>query len=91
MQPAATVYTAAQRILVVGDGDFSFCAGLVKHTGGVGGNIVATSLDTRSECVKKYGSSVRALFQKEASHRMLGWRPEEGNPEPLRLPGTLPT
>jgi hypothetical protein len=59
MQPAV-VYKASQSILVVGDGDFSFSAGLCKHIG-TGEKIVATSLDTGADCVKKYGASVRLL------------------------------
>lgn len=57
MQRSVPTYAAAQSILILGDGDFSFSAGLVKNAG-MGENVVATSLDTRAECVKKYGAVV---------------------------------
>lgn len=50
----AVRYSAIQRILVVGDGDLSFSWGLIKHLRGSGGNIVATTYDSRSALESKY-------------------------------------
>jgi 25S rRNA (uracil2634-N3)-methyltransferase len=46
-------YTSDQRILVVGDGDFSFCLSLCKQLRS-GHNVIATSYDAYDVLVKKY-------------------------------------
>eukprot|EP00041_Stephanoeca_diplocostata_P000936 m.17948 g.17948 ORF g.17948 m.17948 type:complete len:341 (+) comp11342_c0_seq3:281-1303(+) len=52
---ASTVsYTDAQRILVVGDGDFSFSRGLAAHRN-TGVNLTCTAYDTKQEIYAKYG------------------------------------
>lgn len=47
-------FSGNDRILVVGDGDFSFSKGLVGHIGGTGDNLVLTSFDSANELTKKY-------------------------------------
>ena len=46
-------FTSTERILVVGDGDFSFSRGLVTHLG-TGDNLVLTSFDTGKQLTEKY-------------------------------------
>ncbi|XP_058782176.1 heavy metal-associated isoprenylated plant protein 41-like [Vicia villosa] len=48
-----THYCSDHQILLVGDGDFSFSLSLAKAFGSAD-NIVATSLDTNDEVIKKY-------------------------------------
>ncbi|CAN1831480.1 Heavy metal-associated isoprenylated plant protein 41 [Linum perenne] len=50
---ATTHYSPDQQILLVGEGDFSFSLSLAAIFGSAS-NIVATSLDTKYELVKKY-------------------------------------
>ena len=62
-------YGVDQRILVLGDGDFSFSRGLVSHLGGDGRNIVATSYDSHAEVLAKYPQAkdvLRAVTQSGA-------------------------
>lgn len=47
-------YGIDQRILVLGDGDFSFSRGLLSHLGGDGSNVTCTSYDSATEVVSKY-------------------------------------
>ena len=47
-------YSNAQRILLIGEGNFTFSAALSIRLGG--GNIWATSLDSNQEVIAKYGS-----------------------------------
>ncbi|KNC81315.1 hypothetical protein, variant [Sphaeroforma arctica JP610] len=56
-------YGANQKILVVGDGDFGFSAGLVSHCKGKGSNIVATSYDKAKELTEKYGERATRHIQ----------------------------
>ncbi|OAY71381.1 Uncharacterized protein ACMD2_27058 [Ananas comosus] len=49
----AVHYSSAQQILLVGEGDFSFSLSLATSFGSAS-NIVATSLDSRDDLVKKY-------------------------------------
>jgi len=53
-------YYASQRVLVVGDGDFSFSRGLCQQRG-TGRLIVATSYDTRDQVLRKYASAAASL------------------------------
>ncbi len=46
-------FSSTDRILVVGDGDFSFSRGLVTHLGS-GDNLVLTSFDTAKQLAEKY-------------------------------------
>lgn len=45
------------QILVVGDGDFSFAKGLVKHMGGDGDGLVLTSYDSAKAVAHKYSNA----------------------------------
>ena len=47
-------YGSQEKVLVVGDGDFSFAHGLVKHRKGVGQGLTLTSYDSAQEVMKKY-------------------------------------
>ncbi|KDO33928.1 hypothetical protein SPRG_01807, partial [Saprolegnia parasitica CBS 223.65] len=60
-QATTQLYTPADRILVLGDGDFSFSKGLVAHRGGSGVNLVATSYDSTSEVRKKYPNAAACI------------------------------
>eukprot|EP01147_Barroeca_monosierra_P009117 gene9117-1418_t len=64
---AAVKYKLTHRILIVGDGDFSFSHGLVRHLGGDGSNIVATSHDSRKKVIDKYNMSDTHLSDLTAS------------------------
>jgi hypothetical protein len=61
-------YKANQRILVLGDGNFSFSRGLVEVLGR-GDNVTSTSLDTRETVVQKYGDHVRLISYKISGGR----------------------
>jgi hypothetical protein len=45
------------QLLVVGDGDFSFAKGLVKHLGGDGDGLVLTSYDSLKAVAYKYNNA----------------------------------
>mmetsp|Transcript_11590 Transcript_11590/g.29712 ORF Transcript_11590/g.29712 Transcript_11590/m.29712 type:complete len:408 (+) Transcript_11590:245-1468(+) len=60
-QSAAGLYSSSQALLVLGDGDFSFSAGLVKQLGS-GGRVVATSFDSREDVVAKYGKKAEGCL-----------------------------
>lgn len=53
-------FLPSESILVLGDGDFSFSVGLVRHCGH-GGNVVATSLDSEADVVGKYPTARKHL------------------------------
>ncbi|CAM9709817.1 unnamed protein product, partial [Scytosiphon promiscuus] len=46
-------YGKEHSVLIVGDGDFSFCRGVIRHRG-TGAGVVATSLDSQKAVLKKY-------------------------------------
>lgn len=50
-------YSSSQRILLVGEGDFSFSLCLAKAFGSAS-NMVSTSIDTRQDLVKKYSNGI---------------------------------
>lgn len=60
---ASSLYSSRSRVLLVGEGDFSFALSLTATIGG--NSLVATSLDSRDEVLSKYGASaqqnIRAL------------------------------
>mmetsp|Transcript_16383 Transcript_16383/g.45646 ORF Transcript_16383/g.45646 Transcript_16383/m.45646 type:complete len:320 (-) Transcript_16383:220-1179(-) len=47
-------YSADKRILLVGEGNFSFARALVENLGVQGGSITATAYDTQEEAAEKY-------------------------------------
>jgi 25S rRNA (uracil2634-N3)-methyltransferase len=55
----AGLYKRSQRILLVGEGDFSFTLALATVIGGSG--IVATSYDSASDVATKYPSATDVL------------------------------
>lgn len=56
-------YDPEHRILIVGDGDFSFTAGLVAHRGGAGRGIVATSYDSEKLLKQKYAAAPQNILR----------------------------
>ncbi|RQM09828.1 hypothetical protein B5M09_004021 [Aphanomyces astaci] len=54
--PQTQLYTLQDKILVLGDGDFTFSRGLATHRGG-GANMYATSFDSSSQVRKKYSNA----------------------------------
>eukprot|EP00667_Euglena_gracilis_P013302 EG_transcript_13700 len=64
-EPGAVPYSAADRILVIGDGNFSFSHALVTRLG-AGGNVTATGYDTQAATDRKYGDAAAFLL---ACHR----------------------
>ncbi|KAL6332777.1 hypothetical protein AAG906_015039 [Vitis piasezkii] len=58
-------YSSSQRILLVGEGDFSFSLSLAKAFGS-GHNMVATSLDTQESLARKYSNGIENVRQLEA-------------------------
>ncbi|XP_076944858.1 uncharacterized protein At4g26485-like [Bidens hawaiensis] len=61
-------YSSAHKILLVGDGDFSFSLCLARAFGSAR-NIVATTLDTQQELVNKFGNAsdnIRELEERGA-------------------------
>ena len=59
----SSLFSSKLRVLLVGEGDFSFAVSLTATIGGP--SLVATSLDTRGEVLQKYGAeadqNIRAL------------------------------
>eukprot|EP00823_Brevimastigomonas_motovehiculus_P006085 TRINITY_DN4803_c0_g1_i1.p1 TRINITY_DN4803_c0_g1~~TRINITY_DN4803_c0_g1_i1.p1 ORF type:complete len:383 (+),score=77.39 TRINITY_DN4803_c0_g1_i1:93-1241(+) len=66
-----TKYTSFMRILLLGDGDFSFALGLARHCGGHGSHIIATSFDSKQAVVEKYHCSDTLSELKKAGVRVL--------------------
>ena len=62
-----TTYTRDQKILVVGDGDFSFSHGLVKHRGGQGAGLTLTSYDSSPQVLGKYKTAKDNLAKAKAA------------------------
>lgn len=48
---------SSQRLLLVGDGDFSFSRSVLRLRGGCGKNLVATSYDSASKVTAKYANA----------------------------------
>ncbi|XP_038881536.1 uncharacterized protein At4g26485-like [Benincasa hispida] len=57
-------YSSRHRILLVGEGDFSFALCLAKHFGSAR-NIVATCLDSQDDLEKKYSDGLRNVRELE--------------------------
>ena len=60
-------YNMEEKILVVGDGDFSFSAGLVSHRKGRGRGLTLTSYDSAQEVLKKYPKTAKSNISKAAA------------------------
>ncbi|RUS21139.1 hypothetical protein BC937DRAFT_93526 [Endogone sp. FLAS-F59071] len=59
-KPFCSPYTATDRILLVGEGNFSFARALAEHVLGRGENLVATCLDSEEVLILKYEDEARA-------------------------------
>lgn len=59
-KPFCPPYTATDRILLVGEGNFSFARALAEHVLGTGENLVATCLDSEEVLMLKYEDEARA-------------------------------
>eukprot|EP00192_Tetraselmis_astigmatica_P002830 CAMPEP_0117668716 /NCGR_PEP_ID=MMETSP0804-20121206/11707_1 /TAXON_ID=1074897 /ORGANISM="Tetraselmis astigmatica, Strain CCMP880" /LENGTH=570 /DNA_ID=CAMNT_0005476645 /DNA_START=87 /DNA_END=1796 /DNA_ORIENTATION=+ len=58
-------YSSGQRLLVLGDGDFSFSAGLATRLGKPGCcAVLATSFDSQKEVLEKYGGKAKSCLDK---------------------------
>ncbi|CAM9538179.1 unnamed protein product [Ectocarpus fasciculatus] len=58
-------YAKEHSVLIVGDGDFSFTRGVIRHRG-TGAGVVATSLDSEKAVLKKYPRAETWLPKLEA-------------------------
>lgn len=52
-------YDSSQRVLLVGEGNFSFARALLRLFGGQGSGVVATAFDTEAAVLEKYDVSLR--------------------------------
>ncbi|KAE9004230.1 hypothetical protein PF011_g12542 [Phytophthora fragariae] len=59
-QTPTQLYTAEDDVLVLGDGDFSYSRGLVKHHG-TGRGLLATSFDSESQVHSKYPNAQECI------------------------------
>ncbi|KAM7509073.1 hypothetical protein LguiA_019526 [Lonicera macranthoides] len=57
-------YSSCQRILLVGEGDFSFSLCLAKAFGSAR-NMIATTIDTQRDLVNKYGNGIENMREIE--------------------------
>ncbi|OWZ19148.1 hypothetical protein PHMEG_0006643 [Phytophthora megakarya] len=70
-QEASTqVYAADDTVLVLGDGDFSFSRGLVKHRG-TGRGVLATSFDSESKVRSKYPNAQECIAAVRSAHGLV--------------------
>uniref|UniRef100_M4BFN6 25S rRNA (uridine-N(3))-methyltransferase BMT5-like domain-containing protein n=1 Tax=Hyaloperonospora arabidopsidis (strain Emoy2) TaxID=559515 RepID=M4BFN6_HYAAE len=60
------IYAPKDTVLIVGDGDFSFSRGLVKHRG-TGLGIIATSFDSDSQVCAKYSNAHECIAAVQSS------------------------
>lgn len=61
------LYAPKDTVLVLGDGDFSFSRGLVKHRG-TGQGVLATSFDSENEVKRKYVNAKDCISAVRSSH-----------------------
>lgn len=66
----ATLYAAQDEVLVLGDGDFSFSRGLVKHRG-TGRGVIATSFDSESQVRSKYPNAEECINAVRSAHGLV--------------------
>ncbi|CAI5705043.1 unnamed protein product [Peronospora effusa] len=64
------VYAPDDAVLVLGDGDFSFSRGLIKHRG-TGRGVLATSLDSENEVRRKYPNAQECIAAVQAAHGLV--------------------
>jgi len=64
---SVATYARDQKILVVGDGDFSFAHGLVRHRGGQGAGLTLTSYDSEKQVLGKYKTAKDNLAKVKAA------------------------
>lgn len=64
------VYAPEDAVLVLGDGDFSFSRGLVKHRG-TGRGVLATSFDSENEVRSKYSNAQECIEAVQSAHGLV--------------------
>ncbi|KAG7382316.1 E3 ubiquitin-protein ligase bre1 [Phytophthora pseudosyringae] len=64
------LYAPEDAVLVLGDGDFSFSRGLVKHRG-TGRGVVATSFDSESQVHSKYPNAQECVAAVRSAHGLV--------------------
>ncbi|GMF19219.1 unnamed protein product [Phytophthora lilii] len=64
------LYAAEDDVLVLGDGDFSFSRGLVKHRG-TGRGVLATSFDSESQVRSKYPNAQECIAAVRSAHGLV--------------------
>ncbi|RLN95093.1 hypothetical protein BBJ28_00000115 [Nothophytophthora sp. Chile5] len=69
-EPPTALYAAQDDVLVVGDGDFSFSRGLVKHRGG-GRGLFATSFDSETQVRAKYPNAQECIAAIRSAHGLV--------------------
>ena len=60
-------YRTGQKILLVGEGNFSFARALVRNLGGSGAGLVATAYDSEEEAREKYSDVADILSELQES------------------------
>ena len=69
-KPLTQVYAPEDAVLVLGDGDFSFSRGLIKHRG-TGRGVLATSLDSANEVRSKYPNAHECIAAVQSVHGLV--------------------
>ncbi|KAG3255160.1 hypothetical protein PI124_g313 [Phytophthora idaei] len=64
------LYAPEDAVLVLGDGDFSFSCGLVKHRG-TGQGVFATSFDSESQVHSKYSNAQECIAAVRSAHGLV--------------------
>ncbi|POM61157.1 Ribosome biogenesis protein [Phytophthora palmivora] len=64
------LYAPDDAVLVLGDGDFSFSRGLVKHRG-TGRGMLATSFDSESKVQSKYSNAQECIAAVRSAHGLV--------------------
>ncbi|TDH70977.1 uncharacterized protein CCR75_005100 [Bremia lactucae] len=70
MEICKGLYAPEDTVLVLGDGDFSFSRGLVKHRG-TGRGVLATSFDSESSVKRKYSNALECIAAVRSSHGLV--------------------
>lgn len=69
-ETSTQLYAADDTVLVLGDGDFSFSRGLVKHRS-TGQGVIATSFDSESQVRRKYPNAQECIAAVRSAHGLV--------------------